>query len=502
MHGGSHASVQEMAITESHLTHAMKMKTGRLEHVLSVFTRGRLVRAIALVLLSASTPYLRAAVVNESVPAFVAGDRVCFIGDSITHSGFYSDDILLFYATRLPKARFDIFNCGISGDTALGAVRRFEWDIAVHRPTVATIMLGMNDVRRDLYDEMRTSSENRDQQRKAIELHAAKMERLATQLDALGCRIIFLTPSIYDQTAKLPEKNYLGVNDALAACAELDRALALRHNGSVVDFNGPMARINAEAQVKDPSFTITSSDRVHPGEPGHMVMTYLMLKAQGLPGTVAAVVVDAASGKWSGERCTLSNVATDGNTVSFDCLAESLPFPVGSRAIPALALVPFMSELNREPVTITGLDPGRYELLIDGQPVLEASADELSRGVDLAGNERTPQYRQAHRAKAIRDRRHDVISGRLRTIRAVEHFMINLAMDLTPSDQAAVDAFIGERLERARQEKKSYEAGQIETYQHWHPRLAELESEVAEATDALWKTCQPKIHHYLIRPKT
>jgi hypothetical protein len=160
-----------------------------------------------------------------------------------------------------------------------------------------------------------------------------------------------------------------------------------------------------------------------------------------------------------------------------------------------------MSELNREPVTITGLDPGRYELLIDGQPVLEASADELSRGVDLAGNERTPQYRQAHRAKAMRDRRHDVISGRLRTIRAVEHFMISLAKDLDRGDQAAVDAFIGARLERARQEKRSYEAGQLETYQQWHPRLAELESEVAEATDALWTTCQPKVHHYTIRPK-
>jgi hypothetical protein len=334
-----------------------------------------------------------------------------------------------------------------------------------------------------------------------MDFHAKYMERLAGRLDALGCRIIFITPSIYDQTAILPEKNYFGTNDSLAACAELDRGLASRHNGFVVDFNGAMARINAEAQVKDPSFTITSSDRVHPGEPGHLVMTYLMLKTQGLPGTVAAVDVDAATGKWSGERCTLSNLVTDGDSVSFDCLAESLPFPVGSRAVAALALVPFMSELNRDPVTITGLESGRYELLIDGQIVLEAGADELSRGVDLAGNERTPQYRQAHQAKAIRDCRHAVISGRLRTIRAVEHFMISLAKDLKPDDQAAIDAFIAERLQRAKEENRSYEAGQLETYQHWKPRQAELESEVAEATDALWMTCQPKIRHYLIRPK-
>jgi lysophospholipase L1-like esterase len=496
----NYSSVKGVAMPRDPMPRLPTFADRKAHHGLFVCRKGRLLGAIASLVLSASMPCLRGEAVDQSVPAFVAGDRVCFIGDSITHSGFYSDDILLFYATRLPKARFEIFNCGISGDTALGAVRRFESDIAVHRPTVATIMLGMNDVRRDLYDEIRTGEENREQQRRALELHAAKMETLAGQLDALGCRIIFLTPSIYDQTAKLPEKNYLGVNDALAACAELDRALASRHKGWVVDFNGQMARINAEAQVKDPSFTITSSDRVHPGEPGHLVMTYLMLKTQGLPGTVAAVDVDAASGKWSGERCTLSNVVTDGDSVSFDCLAESLPFPVGSRAVPALALVPFMSELNREPVTITGLESGRYELLIDGQIVLEAGADELSRGVDLAGNERTPQYRQAHQAKAIRDRRHAVISGRLRTIRAVEHFMISLAKDLKPDDQAAIDAFIAVRLQRAKEEGKSNEAGQLETYQHWKPRQAELESEVAEATDAMWMTCPHKIRHYLIRP--
>jgi len=471
------------------------------DHAPCACGKGRLLGAIALLVVSISLTCFRGAAAVAQVPLFVAGDRVCFIGDSITHSGYYSDDVLLFYATRFPKARFEVINCGISGDTAYGAVRRFEEDIAIHRPTVATIMLGMNDVRRDLHDETRTSQEDIEQRRQAMEFHAKYMERLAGRLDALGCRIIFITPSIYDQTAQLPEKNHFGTNDSLAAFAELARGLASHHNGFVVDFNRAMARINAEAQAMDPSFTITGADRVHPGEPGQMVMTYLFLKAQGLPGIVAAVVVDAASGKSSGERCTLSDVVTGGNTVSFDCLAESLPFPIGRRAVPALALVPFMSDLNREPITITGLDPGRYELLIDGETVLEASADELSRGVDLALNERTPQYRQAHKAKAIRDHRHDVISWRLRTIRAVEHFMINLAKDLDRGDQAAVDAFVVKRLKSAKEEGRLYEAGQLETYQQWHPRLAELESRVAEATDALWKTCQPKVHHYLIRPK-
>jgi hypothetical protein len=59
------------------------------KHVLRVSKRGRLLGAIAMLLLSVSMPCLRGMAADEPVPAFVAGDRVCFIGDSITHSGYF-----------------------------------------------------------------------------------------------------------------------------------------------------------------------------------------------------------------------------------------------------------------------------------------------------------------------------------------------------------------------------------------------------------------------------
>jgi len=77
---------------------------------------------------------------------FRDGDRVCFVGDSITKQGGYHAQILLFYATRLPEVRVQMWNCGIAGDTAAGGVKRYDWDIAPHKPTVVSIMMGMNDV--------------------------------------------------------------------------------------------------------------------------------------------------------------------------------------------------------------------------------------------------------------------------------------------------------------------------------------------------------------------
>ena len=58
--------------------------------------------------------------VEAGVPKFEKGDRVVFIGDSITHGGSYHPNIYLFYATRFPDAQFAAYNCGIAGDTAPG----------------------------------------------------------------------------------------------------------------------------------------------------------------------------------------------------------------------------------------------------------------------------------------------------------------------------------------------------------------------------------------------
>ena len=50
-----------------------------------------------------------------------------------------------------PRVDLVIAVNGYDDGKSTGAVRRFDWDIKVHRPTVATIMLGMNDVGRSLY---------------------------------------------------------------------------------------------------------------------------------------------------------------------------------------------------------------------------------------------------------------------------------------------------------------------------------------------------------------
>src|SRR5689334_11980952 len=73
------------------------------------------------------------------------GDRFIFIGDSITHQCLYTQYAENFFYTRYPNIRLHFRNAGVSGDRALDALNRFDEDIAEFKPTVATILLGMND---------------------------------------------------------------------------------------------------------------------------------------------------------------------------------------------------------------------------------------------------------------------------------------------------------------------------------------------------------------------
>ncbi|MCK6487719.1 MAG: SGNH/GDSL hydrolase family protein [Planctomycetes bacterium] len=451
----------------------------------------------ALAVLALAAPVLAA---EPAVPPFAAGDSVCFIGDSITHGGGYHANITLFYATRFPAARFAGYNCGLSGDSAAGALKRFDYDIAAHRPTVATVMLGMNDVNRGLYGTDKTGEADLKKQQGSLDWHARNMDQLFARLQALKCRIILLTPSIYDQTGNQKTDNLFGVNDALGRCAVLGRELAAKYQGTVVDFHGPMTRINAEGQARDPAFTIVGGDRVHPGETGHLVMAFLVLKAQGMGPCVSAIAIDA--GKLaSSERCTVSEFKAGADSLAFTCLEQSLPFPVADGARKALELVPLVDDLDRQLLTVRGLAPGSYELLIDGIPVHEAAAEAWAQGVNLALNPKTPQYQQALAVKKLNDHRHTLVSQRLRTIAAIWHFTLSQVPGLKEDDFAGAEKVLQERLEKTKAAKNQYGAWQIETYLQYKPKQAEVEREVVETTDALWKAAAPRPHQWQLRRK-
>src|SRR5256885_5216760 len=87
--------------------------------------------------------------------ALKSGDRVVFFGDSITEQRLYTSYVQQFVISHYPALNVTFINSGWGGDTVnsnpcvpcagVGALARIERDVVAHKPTVVTLLFGMND---------------------------------------------------------------------------------------------------------------------------------------------------------------------------------------------------------------------------------------------------------------------------------------------------------------------------------------------------------------------
>ena len=224
---------------------------------------------------------------------------------------------------------------------------------------------------------------------------------------ATDLKIVMMGGSPYDETSTIDGNISLkGKNDIMQRIVAFQKKASEQNNWEFLDLNKPMTEINRRFQINDPTFTICGPDRIHPENDGHMVMAYLFLKQQGMEDNVVAEFeVDAINRSIvKSTNCEISNIKGNGETISFDYQAYSLPYPLDT--IPrgwdakksqahAMNYIPFIEEMNRETIKITGLNSGDYTLLIDGEEIGLWSAVDLNSGVNLALETKTPQYQQA-----------------------------------------------------------------------------------------------------------
>ncbi|MBT7303066.1 MAG: SGNH/GDSL hydrolase family protein [Victivallales bacterium] len=427
---------------------------------------------------------------------FADGDTVCWVGDSITHGGKYHSYVYLYYATRFPERKIEFVNCGISGDSAAGGLARVQYDVLVHKPTVATIMMGMNDVGRGLYGKENPDAANLKRRQDALKRHADSMTKLTAALVKAGAKPIFILPSIYDETSTMAKTNLFGVNGALGICAKGATQLAEANQAGVVDFWGEMNRLNAQVQKADPKATIVGGDRVHPGSFGHFLMAYTFLEAQNVPPIVSRMGLDATGGKAVQQgNCAITDVKQTDTGLRFTCLEKALPYPIQRGTESALKLVPFLEKMNQEILHVQGLAVGNYALLIDGQEVGVYEAKALQVGINLAVNAKTPQYKQAQDVAKVNDQRHGVEAGSIRNIVASERRIRKGDADLDDPAvrRKAVDAFL------ARVAKSSnfrYYKGTMDRYLREKEKEAELRARREQAIAQMYQLNKPKPHTY------
>ncbi|MDB5002500.1 MAG: hypothetical protein JWQ34_725 [Mucilaginibacter sp.] len=439
----------------------------------------------------------------QTISPFHAGDRVVFLGNSITDGGHYHSYIWLYYMTHFPNMRITCINAGIGGDNVKQMADRFDDDILPKKPTVLTVTWGMND---SGYFEW-YKPDAADYAVKSVQLAEQRYAVLDEKLKKIfGVRKIFILGSPYDETTTSnPNRLYHGKAAAFQQLIDFQQATAQKNGWDFVDFDRPMSAINLREQAKNPAFSLTPNDRIHPDNDGHLVMAYLFLKTQGLANKVVAdVAINALDRKVSKSvNSTVTNLTGSDDELAFDYMANSLPYPIDTiprawgnrkKQSEALTLIPFMQEFNRELLTVRGLKSGIYQLTIDNEPIINYTAQELAEGVNLAEQTNTPQYQQAIQIRELNEERWE-IERRLRNYGYVEFGLLKNKGLLFADNRAAMDTVEKASIKDIfiRGNKDNYMKAQYKTLRNaWQKEMDVL-------TDEIYAINKPQKHHIQIK---
>ena len=331
------------------------------------------------------------------------GDTVVFYGDSITEQNYYNQWVELYIATRFPSMRVHFYGAGVGGDRVTGGGggpidQRLERDVFSEKPTVVTVMLGMNDGSyRAMTDEIESA-------------YVAGYEHLLQSINqhVPGARITLLGPSPFDDVTR-PTWFPGGYNRTMEHFAQVDYRLAKEFDATFVNLNPPVVSTLQKAQALDPRIAeLLLPDRVHPDPLAHWVMAETLLKGWNAPALVSSVVIDGHAGTATvALNAVVGPVAQTNGALRWTEKEDGLPLPLSrNNATTALLLdlTDIEKQLNQETLKVTGLTAGNYTLTIDEDAVGTFSAAEFATGINLA-DYGTPMFQQAQRVSwMVRDR--------------------------------------------------------------------------------------------------
>jgi len=243
--------------------------------------------AMSLVLVAMT---LRAA---EPDSLLAPGKTILFLGDSITHAGYYVSRLDAQLRATNPDAVPVLINLGLPSETCSGLSEpdhpfprpdvheRIERALAKVKPDVVFACYGMND---GIYYPF--SDERFAAYQKGVHDIIAKVQ-------ASGAKLVLMTPPAFD-ALPLRKKGdlrpagaekfawfaiYEGYDDVLKKYAAWVMTLGDRVD-LVIDLHTPVNDYVAAKRKDDPDFTM-SPDGVHVNEEGHRVLAATILKAFG-----------------------------------------------------------------------------------------------------------------------------------------------------------------------------------------------------------------------------
>jgi lysophospholipase L1-like esterase len=197
------------------------------------------------------------------------GDKIVFLGDSITQGGGgpkgYVTLIKSALAEKHKELGIEVVNAGISGNKVPDLQRRLDKDVIARKPTLVVIYIGINDVWHGMNDPARGTSKEKFED---------GLKEIIGKIQAAGARVVMCTPTVIGEKTG-------GVNKAdskLDEYSDISRKIAKELKLPLCDLRKAFVDNLKDINKDNKERGVLTTDTVHLNEAGNKVVAETILK--------------------------------------------------------------------------------------------------------------------------------------------------------------------------------------------------------------------------------
>jgi len=196
------------------------------------------------------------------------GDRVVFLGDSITAGGVGKTGYVTMMKATLAEKHKDLgvelVGAGISGNKVPDLQKRLEKDVLSKKPTVVVVYIGINDVWHGENDPSRGTSKKQFDE---------GLRDVVGRIKAAGARVVLCTPTVIGEKKAGGNK----LDAQLDEYAGISRKVAADTGSKLCDLRKAFVDHLAKNNPDDKASGVLTTDRVHLNEAGNRLVAETML---------------------------------------------------------------------------------------------------------------------------------------------------------------------------------------------------------------------------------
>jgi lysophospholipase L1-like esterase len=246
------------------------------------------------------------------------------------------------------------------GGTFRGCRERLDRWLEAEHPDVVFFNYGANDARAGAAGLAEFQEE---------------MERCVLLAQKRGARVVLITPQAADLRKSGPK-----AAAQRTLYAETMLSFGRARGWTVVDIHHPLDLLQRGGRAADPQFSILR-DPIHLTHAAYVAWGSFLYDRLDLPLVRSAATLTARGVVEAAENCVIRDVVTRPGLLEFNRRDSALPIlPPGP--LPPRVCVPLEAH-SRYLVTVTGLEPGEYEIVVDSRTIGTVNSGQLADGVNI-----------------------------------------------------------------------------------------------------------------------